>query len=251
MTSLDKLRVTAQIWDSDKDAAGFSRWMRNFSSMVRILKDGAPIEDFIDAKLERHRSQEMTTPSYILSDRDFDKEPPPGYSPPAKPKKKKNAAASDAESSDEEIEADEAEAQTGAVGKDDSTSLASGGSGNKTFVMPTVDSPYWMLPLKSRELDQLLFSTLKHCVRGSKSLLLDSVAFASYAQGVIILTKHMEISRLNRKASAFSKLRKLEFRGDVHSYQVECMSRVQELLDSKANIADYILWCIVAYTAMM
>ena len=46
--------------------------------MVRILKHGEELENFLDAKLDRSRPKEMTTPSFILKDSDFALNPPPG-----------------------------------------------------------------------------------------------------------------------------------------------------------------------------
>ena len=74
MTTLEKLKVTACRWDSDKNPGGFTQWMNQFSSMVRILKHGAPLEEWLDAKLNRRHFNNNVTPSFLLSDPDFQME---------------------------------------------------------------------------------------------------------------------------------------------------------------------------------
>ena len=44
MAQLDKLKITALTWDSDKDPTGFYLWMENMSSLVRATAHGAPLE---------------------------------------------------------------------------------------------------------------------------------------------------------------------------------------------------------------
>ena len=62
---------------------------------------------------------------------------------------------------------------------------------------------YAQLSPESRALDKMLYSTLKQIVRGSKQSLLQAVEYPSYIQGIIVLHKHCELSRINRKAQAF------------------------------------------------
>ena len=55
MTSLDKFKLQAVTWDSDKDSdpLSFQKWAEDFSSIVRATEHGAPLEDLIDVKVGR------------------------------------------------------------------------------------------------------------------------------------------------------------------------------------------------------
>ena len=66
MTSLEKIRLSAQTWDSDKDPTGFPKFCQDLSALVRCLKHGPPLEEFLDETLDRNNFQQVTTPSYIL-----------------------------------------------------------------------------------------------------------------------------------------------------------------------------------------
>ena len=73
MTSLDKFKLQAVTWDSDKDSdpSSFQKWAEDFSSIVRATEHGAPLEDLIDAKVGRQILQPLAVPSYLKDDPDF------------------------------------------------------------------------------------------------------------------------------------------------------------------------------------
>ena len=78
-------------------------------------------------------------------------------------------------------------------------------------------------------------------VKGTKNELLRHVSFPSYVQGMCILSKHIDICQTGRKTKAFDSMDELQFKGDIQQYQIEAVSKIQELFDSKANIVDYAL----------
>ena len=51
--SLEKFKLTAVAWDSDKDPGGYHLWIENFGSMVRATEHGSLLEDMLDSKLGR------------------------------------------------------------------------------------------------------------------------------------------------------------------------------------------------------
>ena len=53
MAPMEKFKLSALTWDSDKNPAGFNKWMMHFSSLVRATEHGPELEDFLDAKLDR------------------------------------------------------------------------------------------------------------------------------------------------------------------------------------------------------
>ena len=82
-------------------------------------------------------------------------------------------------------------------------------------------------------------------VKGSKAELLQSVHFPSYIQGMLILKRHMDICRQDRKTRAFDSLDQLAYRGDVQKYQVDAAVKIRELLEDNATIMDYIFMMIM------
>ena len=71
MAQLEKLKLTASVWDSDKDPQGFTTWLDTFSSLVRATDGGAPLEDFITFKTGREVYQDSSVSSFLINDPDF------------------------------------------------------------------------------------------------------------------------------------------------------------------------------------
>ena len=65
---LERLRVSANVWDSDRNPKGYQTWAQNVSAMVAVLKNGAPLEAWLDKTLDRKREQSMITPSFLLDE---------------------------------------------------------------------------------------------------------------------------------------------------------------------------------------
>jgi hypothetical protein len=72
MAQLEKLKLTASVWDGDTDPQGFTTWLDTFSSLVRATNGGAPLEDFITFKTGREVYQHSSVPSFLVHDPDFD-----------------------------------------------------------------------------------------------------------------------------------------------------------------------------------
>ena len=72
MSSLERLKISTIKWHSDKEPHQYERFISDFSSMVRVLKYGAALEDFLDQKLNRKQGLKAVTPSFITEDPDFD-----------------------------------------------------------------------------------------------------------------------------------------------------------------------------------
>ena len=53
MAQLDRFKLSALSWDSDKDPKGFYLWIENMASLVRSTDHGPPLEDMLDSKLGR------------------------------------------------------------------------------------------------------------------------------------------------------------------------------------------------------
>ena len=57
MTTLEKFKLNAVIWDSDKDPNGYTKWISTIGSLVRSTQHGPALEDFLDTKLGRQVSK--------------------------------------------------------------------------------------------------------------------------------------------------------------------------------------------------
>ena len=101
--------------------------------------------------------------------------------------------------------------------------------------------PYNQLPKECHALDAMLYNILRLNVKGIKSELLSSVMFPSYVQGMIVLYKHMEINRTDRKVRTFSQAEALTFDGDVQKFQIKATCMIRELCAAKCTLMDYAL----------
>ena len=208
MAQLDKFKITALTWDSDKDPSGFYIWMENMSSLVRATAHGAPLEQMLDVKLRRPMVQAASIPSFILNDPDF---APINTTEPA------------AQPDDEEDED---------LPDDASVSNFSLGSSGLRYSELSEDT---------RALDALLYNVLKINVKGSRNSLIPCVTFPSYVHAMCVLSKHMDISKTDRILRAIGAWDKLLFKGNVASYQTEVMSLKRELDASGANITHFMM----------
>jgi hypothetical protein len=173
MTSLDKFKLQAVTWESDRDSdpATFQKWAEDFSSIVRATQHGSPLEDLIDAKVGRRILQAVAVPSYLKDDPDFahwaQSNPASAKSPLAA-----RAAAADVDDADEVRS---------------SPSPPSAVSGRSPFALGKSSIAYHELSEETITLDVMLYNILRLNVKGSKCELLSSVMFPSYVQGMIVL----------------------------------------------------------------
>ena len=220
MASLDKYKLTQNTWDSDKDPNKFWEFMYLMAATVRAIAYGEWLENYLDVKLDRGTSHQVTTPSFITDDPDFapvDRQPASAVTAPEDDAASVNNAPSRSMG--------RSQASAGTMG---SQQLTSAGS-------------YFDLPEEARNLDALLYSVLKVCIRGSKRVLLDCVSFPSYVQAMCILARHCDISKTDRITRAFEAVDQIAFHGDVTVWQAEVVRSVRELFDSGASIMHYVL----------
>jgi hypothetical protein len=114
-------------------------------------------------------------------------------------------------------------------------------SSASAFSLARARMPYNQLPKECHALDAMLYNILRLNVKGIKSELLSSVMFPSYVQGMIVLYKHMEINRTDRKVRAFSQAEALTFDGDVQKFQIKATCMIRELCAAKCTLMDYAL----------
>jgi hypothetical protein len=193
--------------------------------MVRAIVWGDELEDWLDAKLGRHKSSHITTPSFITTDPDF-----------APPRDANSAASADNGSEDGEQHDAPTVMTNTTAGAPSIASHVTLGS-HQLFRAGS----YYDLPQGALELDKTLYNVLKMCVKGSKRVLIECVSFPSYVQAVIILSRHADISRNDRINKAFDAVDELKYNGDVHMWQTQVVTAVRELFESKAGLVHYCL----------
>ena len=186
------------------------------SSLVRATADGIPLEDFYCTKVGKPLMQHVAVPSYLMNDPDFDGAAPFGFgsAPPEE----------SAETDDKSVTVQ---------------SATSGLTGTTANSLHTSGTKYMDLPEASRRLDAPLYNVLIMNVKGTENSILQCVAFPPYVQARIVLHKHMALSASHRKTQAFSRMDRLDYKSDPHSFEVQAISAYRELLDAKCSIKDY------------
>ena len=258
MAQLEKIKLTAQVWDSDKDIDGFHLWLDTFRSLVSSTEHGQPLEDFITIKTGLEVFEMSNVPTFLKNDPDFALHLDAGtssYSPGASEESSKvKVSTVDSDPSAVTVqgtavpttpmEIRKARLLASAVQTDVVKRLSF--TDAHSSVMPqrklgSAPVTYMQLPEKSRELDGLLYNVFKMVVKGSKSGIITCVLFPSYIQAVCVLVEHMNISKYDRITRSIFALDRLTYTGDVHKFQVSAMDVIREVRATKANITHLIL----------
>ena len=222
MAQLERFKLSAVPWDSDKDPKLYYAWMDNVSSLVRSLNHGPDLEDMIDSKLGRKRASLQGVPNYLLNDPDFAPTNATTATPP-----------------EESAEVDDTTSiQVGSASTFLSAAPSQAGS---HFTLGSHSVRYADLPDEAKELDRTLYNIIRLNVKGSKQQLLICVTFPSYVQAVLILDKHMNISKMDRIMAAFTAFDKLVYKGNALQFQTEFMSLKRELDRCGADLNYYSL----------
>ena len=213
MTTLDKFKVQAILWLSDEQPEKYVQWDEQMGSLCRATQGGAPLEDYYCIKVGKTIQQRVAVPSYLLNDPVFI-----------------GATA---------INLGAAAESSGSFHGDATSMAQSTNSGTCINSLQPAAITYMELPLESRNLDALLYNVLLMHVKSSKNALLQCVTFPSYVQAKIVLNKHMDISRSDRKSRAFAHMDTLTYKGDPHAFEVHAVSAWRELIESNCSIKDY------------
>ena len=113
----------------------------------------------------------------------------------------------------------------------------SGVTGHFSLAPATMN--YYDLPEKTREFDGLMYNVLKLNITGPAAALLEHTAIPSYVQAIIVLTKHYNLSRLQRVQGAFEAIDKLRYTGDPMGFQLAFMAAKREMDMAKVTIMDF------------
>ena len=210
MAQLEKFKLSANVWESDKDPKGFNLWVENMGSLVRATEHGLPLEHMLDSKLRRQPLVTQSVPSFLLEDPDF---APPAAAP----------------------------AEPNVTGAASSATVDDNVSSGSLFTSGQHSIRYSDLSEDTKQLDALLYNVLRMNIRGSKVSLLSSVTFPSYVQAILILDKHMSISKMDRIVTAFTAMDKLTYSGDALKFQTESLSLKKELDLCGANMTHYFM----------
>ena len=205
MTTLDKFKISVLSWNGDEAPEKYVSLLdEQTSSLVRATADGTPLEDFYCTKVGKLLMQQVTVPSYLVNDPDFDGVAPFGFTE------------TEAAPSEESAETDDMSFTV--------QSATSGLTGNTANSLQATGTKYMDLPEASRQLDALLYNILIMNVKGTKNSILQCMALPSYVQARIVLHKHMALSASHMKTQAFSRMDRLDYNSDPHSFEVQAIS---------------------------
>ena len=71
--TVERLKISAQVWDSDKEPEGYWSWSRGFLALICSMDGGRELVRFRNEKLGVHTSSSINTmPGYIGEDTDFE-----------------------------------------------------------------------------------------------------------------------------------------------------------------------------------
>jgi hypothetical protein len=238
----DRIKLNMQSWDSDKDPNIFGEWAGNVSSLVKSTSDGIELERFLDRKLNRDATSTKMVPTWLAGDSDFTR--------PIDPSTGSSSKAIEATPTPKGKKTDPSKNPWESAGESPRTpasnprlSMGSSLGSSKPIVPVAVN--YFDLSNGAQKLDALMYNVLKLHIKGSKKHLLESTAFESYVQAMMILDKHCDISGTDRKTKALAALEGLEFKGDVQTWQIDCIRRIKELMDSKVTLLDFALLSVM------
>ena len=228
LAEVDRLKLKFEEWYCDKEPYGLVPFMTSMSSVITSLRHGNEVEDFLDKKTDRWIFRAMMVLSIITEDPDFQLRLD-SIGDPALPKNFDPST----------VIRNIFSPRTPGIGTVRSMqSLRS--AANTTSVMKIVGS-YYNLSEGARNLDRMLYAVLRHLIKGPKAVILDSVSFPSYIQGICLLVKHCEINKNDCIQKAFQGVDGIELKDDAMSWATTSMARIKELLDSRAGITHYIL----------
>ena len=259
---MDRLKIVAPKWDSDKDPKGFRKFAKDLANLVRSCKGGSELSNYVEEKLGITHQTDKCIPSFIKNDPDFIPRHDGAY-----------------------------ETRGGArrevFGGEDETPIRSGtpmrGNGDRSPRIEVLDEPqqprgepaihplltprsstriardgtprseayykatksYNELSTDTKELDSHMYSILQMSIDGTWREILDQVTFPSYAQAIILLTNHNSISSNTRKTEALEAMESIKMNGSVQQWVIDTVGAYQELKDSKVTIDDVALYSIV------
>ena len=179
MATIERMKVTVPVWDSDKDPGGYRQWSETLSGLVRSSKGGVELEEYKRQKLGAEKVRQRTTPSFLSNDPDFSganstdstRQPTPRevvFTPGDIGRQRQK------ESQDEEAE---------------STRVTTPGS-SKSESYFRASKSYGSLSAEAKVLDNHIYSLMQMYITGTQSKLLNYVTFPSYVQASIVLNKH-------------------------------------------------------------
>ena len=181
MATLEKFKLSALIFDYDKDPKGFFLWLESMGGFVRSTEGGPELEDMLDSKLHRASfAVQGVIPSFLLLDPDFDPVPSLAPHPPSEPRVSRSETADTASVT---IGSAVDTVLGSAVPGGAAPSAVTGGSGaTGQFSLGQHHTAFSDLPDVSKKLDAVLYNILRMNIKGSIASLLNFVRFPSYVK---------------------------------------------------------------------
>ena len=245
MASIEKMKMSSQFHDSDKDRNGTEAWLRRLVNTVGATPHGSIIHAFVLWKLDWQPFQPVTVSSTILNDPSFS-------SSDLQPAKV--IAIEEVDDDDENgLDPVQISSPSGIAEALEAAAAADTAAGRATKARVLVKNTRYTeeelhfdnWPEKSKELDKALYHVLVHILKGSLNSLLAYVSRPSFVQAVVTLVEHLNLAESNRKTSALEGMFQLKHKGDVQRWELDCMKLIKELFESKCTIMDLALICVM------
>ena len=248
MATLDKFKLTAAVWDSDKNPDGFLDWFKQICDLVRSLNGGNELVEWVYTKLGIQVRIPATTPAFISTDPEFDF--PGSGTPVIAPSTPGPQPASIPYPSIGGRPLTPVP-ETRGTGDAGSTSSITRSLPLRSQQQPSTTSSSnlrstgvsWSeLSAQAKELDKYMFSILGLNLKGRARTLLNSAGgYPSFVAAICILYKNMDLSKSLRRTNALLSITKITLKDDIQEWVTELLSAINEVYESGATLEDFIL----------
>lgn len=245
MASIERLKVSIPVWESDKDPAGYQKWAETMSGLVRSCEGGPELENYKEEKIGVTQTKQRSIPSFLKNDPDFQAS---SENVSARPQTQREVVfpQSPGDIGPQGNRPIETPAATHPLSTPRSSTRISSPGASKSESFYQASKVYGDLSDKAKALDGHIFSLMMMYVKGGQLNLLNFVTFPSYVQASILLTKHMAISSNSRKRESLKNMEALDLKnGDIKQWAIDSVERFNEMLDSGVTIQDFGLMCLV------
>ena len=239
-------------YDSDKSPGTLRQWIGLIGNLVRNIKNGTPIENFLDHYLGRDPCAPAVQPGF-LEDSALSLaimgEPEPstiGTAPKIVPGIPVDDGLPEDEAKSPESFGNKTTVPPPGKGQEQPfQDIGEGDEGVTKFEKQMYPKVYAELSQQSRDLDMLLYNTISTIVTGNMLKVISDLRGdnARYTFAIIAMWKHANLAAANRRLMAMNTMSSLQFHGDAGKWKIEFNDRVREVYESGATLEHFIMQC--------